>query len=71
MSEHLVEYCAYLKREISTLKCQLAEALRRQHLYEPLLQQYEEEVMELPTKIEPTQSYWQWFTQRFSSSKHV
>ena len=56
----LVEYCAYLKREIfllqaqiRNLKADLAEALAQQNLYEPLLQEPE------PQKPPPT-SYWQW-----------
>ena len=62
----LVEYCAYLKREIFMLKSQikklqadLAEALSQQNLYEPLLQEPEPE----PKPTPPT-SYWQWL--RFS-----
>lgn len=58
----LVEYCAYLQREISTLRSQvaklqadLAEALAQKNLYEPLLQ---------PEKPPPPKSYWQWFRLR-------
>lgn len=59
----LVEYCAYLKREIFMLKAQikqlradLAEALAQQNLYEPLLQEPEP----VPDKHTPPTSYWQW-----------
>lgn len=64
----LVEYCAYLKREIFMLKAQvkklktdLAEALAQQNLYEPLLQEPEPEPVK-PAPEEPTAptSYWQW-----------
>ncbi len=56
----LVEYCAYLKKEIIALQSQvkklqadLAEALAKQNLYEPLLPE---------PKPKPPQpiSYWQW-----------
>ncbi len=56
----LVEYCAYLKREILVLQSQvkklradLAEALAQQNLYEPLLPEPE------PEPSQPV-SYWQW-----------
>ena len=58
----LVEYCAYLKREIFVLKAEikklqadLAEALAQKNLYEPLLQEPEPR----PEHPPPT-SYWQW-----------
>lgn len=38
---HLVEYIAYLKREISELRAQLADALAERKLYEPLIKRHE------------------------------
>lgn len=34
---HLIEYIAYLKREIASLRAQLADALEQRGLYEPLM----------------------------------
>ena len=34
---HLIEYIAYLKREIASLRAQLADALEQKGLYEPLM----------------------------------
>lgn len=33
----LIEYIAYLKREIASLRAQLADALEQRGLYEPLM----------------------------------
>lgn len=55
----LVEYCAYLKREIASLRAQLAEALEQKALYEPLLAT--EPPRTPPPMPSPTKSYWQWF----------
>lgn len=38
---HLVEYIAYLKREISELRAQLADALAERKLYEPFIKRHE------------------------------
>ena len=54
---HLVEYIAYLKREIAELRAQLADALAERKLYEPLLPP-EERVA--PPPIPPSRSYWDW-----------
>lgn len=58
----LVEYCAYLKREIFSLRAEvcklradLADALARQKMYEPLLETVK------PEPPPPPKSYWQWF----------
>ncbi len=61
---HLVEYIAYLKREIHSLRAQLAEALEQKGLYEPLLKT--EPPRTPPPMPPPPKSYWNWFTDHFS-----
>lgn len=57
----LVEYISYLKLEIQELRYQLACAIAREKLYEPLLSQVREEEThpepEMPTQ---TKSFWSW-----------
>jgi hypothetical protein len=58
----LIEYCAYLKREISKLRSQLRDAINQNNLYEQLLQEEEEPMLPDTTLQVPekTISYWQW-----------
>ena len=65
----LVEYCAYLKQEISKLKCQLRDAIEQRNLYERLLKEEEEPMLPDSTLQVPQQtiSYWDWL-RGFSSS---
>ena len=65
----LVEYCAYLKQEISKLKYQLKAALEQRDLYERLLNDEEEPMLPDSTMQVPPQtiSYWDWL-KSFSAS---
>ena len=58
----LVEYCVYLKQEISKLKSELRAALQQRDLYERLLQDEQEPMLPDSTLHVPerTTSYWQW-----------
>lgn len=57
----LVEYVAYLKLEIRELRHQLACAIAREKLYEPLLKNVPEEDYPPPKMPEQTSSLWDWF----------
>ncbi len=57
----LVEYVSYLKLEISNLRRQLAYAIAREKLYEPLLKDISKEEYPPPVMPEKTPSYWNWF----------
>ncbi len=64
----LVEYCAYLKREISNLRSQLRDAIQQRRLYENLLEEEEPMLPDSTLHVpETTQSYWNWL-RSFSSS---
>ena len=56
----LVEYISYLKLEIRELRYQLACAIAREKLYQPLLQEVPEEEYPPPEMPEPP-SFWNWF----------
>ena len=68
----LVEYCAYLKQEISKLKCQLRDAIEQRNLYERLLNAEQEPMLpDSPLHVpQQTISYWDWL-RGFSSSSSV
>jgi len=57
----LVEYISYLKLEIRELRYQLACAIAREKLYEPLLEEVSEEEYPPPEMPEETTSFWNWF----------
>lgn len=54
---HLVEYIGYLKREISSLRSQLADALAERQLYEPLMK---ERLPTPPPMPPPPKGYFSW-----------
>ena len=57
----LLEYCAYLKREIIHLKSQLRAALEQRDLYERLLQEEEPMLPDSPQHVpKQTISYFEW-----------
>jgi hypothetical protein len=56
---HLVEYIAYLKREIFQLRAQLADALAERKLYEPLLKRHERPLTPPPIPP-PPKGYFDW-----------
>ena len=66
----LVEYCAYLKREMYLLRSQLKDAIHQRNLYEKLVKGEEEPMLPDSTLHVPEtpQSYWKWFTSHLPSS---
>ena len=56
----LVEYISYLKLEINNLRRELARAIAREKLYEPLLKDVNVEEYPPPTMPEKTPSIWNW-----------
>ena len=58
----LIEFCIYLKREISKLKSQLRDAIEQRNLYERLLNEAEEPMLpDSPLHVpQQTISYWNW-----------
>lgn len=61
----LVEYVSYLRLEIKELRHQLANAIAREKLYEPLLRDVSEE--EYPPPVMPAQtSFFDWIRQKLS-----
>ncbi len=56
----LIEYIAYLKREIAELRAQLADALAERKLYEPLLKRHERPPTPPGPMPPPPKGYFDW-----------
>jgi len=57
----LIEYMQYLKLQITELRSQLAEAIAHRNLYEPLIQQLEEDIPETVVMPPKPMGYFEWF----------
>ena len=57
---HLIEYIAYLKREIADLRAQLRDALAERKLYEPLIRRHERPPTPPAPMPPPPKSYFDW-----------